>query len=341
MHKRTNPALVGAFVLGAAALVVVAITLLGSGRLFHRQHLYVLYFQSNVNGLRVGAPVKFRGVEIGSVERILLSLNQLENAVRVDNPSIIRVPVLIEIDERKIVSRGGRSLDLDDPRTLKSLIAAGLRGQLSMESLITGMLYVDLDVFPGTPAHFVLPPNATFQEIPTRQTEFEQVQKQLGEIVARLSKVNFPQLIQSMVAMTDAVRNLANSPQLQEAISQIEITTRTLDRAAQSAQRMADTIRSQVVPLAQSLRGSSEAATQTLRQAQAAMVAAQQAFVEANATFKEAKAVLDPASPITYQLRKTLEDISGAARSTRELADYLSRNPSAILRGRPVSQDGQ
>jgi paraquat-inducible protein B len=336
-----NPALVGAFVLGAVALVVIAVTLLGSGRLFRRQHLYVLYFQSNVNGLNVGAPVKFRGVEVGSVDRILLSLNQLENAVRTENPSIIRVPVLIEIDERKIVSRGGRSLDLDDPRTLKRLIAGGLRGQLSMESLLTGLLYVDLDMFPGTPAHFVLPPNATFQEIPTRQTEFEQVQKQLGEVVAKLSQIDFPAVVQSMVEMTDSIRDLVNSPKLQATINQLESTTRSLDMAAQSAQRMADTIRTQVGPLAQSLRGASDNATQTLRQAQTAMAAAQQAFVQADATFKEARTLLDPTSPITYELHKTLEDISGAARSTRELADFLSRNPNAILRGRPVSQDGQ
>ena len=65
------------------------------------------------------------------------------------------------------------------------------------------------------------------------------------------------------------------------------------------------------------------------------------AFVEAQATFVEAKAILDPASPLTYQLNKTLEDISGAARSTRELADFLQRNPSAVIRGRAASQDGR
>ncbi len=58
----------------------------------------------------MGAPVKFRGVEIGSVTRILLSLNQLEYAVRTNNPALIRMPVLIELDEKKIISRGGRTL---------------------------------------------------------------------------------------------------------------------------------------------------------------------------------------------------------------------------------------
>jgi paraquat-inducible protein B len=62
---------------------------------------------------------------------------------------------------------------------------------------------------------------------------------------------------------------------------------------------------------------------------------------EAQAAFAKAKVTLDPASPITYQLNKALEEISGAARSTHELADFLERNPSAVIRGRAVSQNGR
>ena len=60
--------------LGALTLAIAAVIILGSGRLFTHQHLFVLYFSSDVNGLKVGAPVKFRGVEIGSVTAILLSV---------------------------------------------------------------------------------------------------------------------------------------------------------------------------------------------------------------------------------------------------------------------------
>lgn len=336
-----NPALVGAFVVGAIAIVVVAITLLGSGSLFRRQHIYACYFQSSVNGLHVGAPVKFRGVEIGSVTRILLSLNQLEYAVRTNNPSLIRMPVLIELDEKKIISRGGRNLDLDDPRNLKRLIDAGLRAQLAMESLLTGILYVELDIHPGTTAHMVLPPNSTFQEIPTRPNEFEQVQEGVGKVVSGLSKVDFVKAVDSAVAMTDAIRNLADSPNLKATIDRLEVTAQNLNSAAISAQKMADAIRTQVGPLATSIRGASDNAAETMRQARTALTAAQQAFDAAQNTFIEAKAMLDPASPITYQLNKALEDISGAARATRDLAEFLERNPSAVIRGRPVSQDGR
>ena len=66
--------------------------------------------------------------------------------------------MLIELDEKKIISRGGRSLDLNDPRNLKRLIDAGLRAQLEMESILTGLLYVELDMHPGNKPEFVLRP---------------------------------------------------------------------------------------------------------------------------------------------------------------------------------------
>ena len=125
-------------------------------------------------------------MEIGSVNRILLSLNQLENAVRTNDPLRIRVPVLIELDEKKIISRGGNRLTLTTPRNLKRLIAAGLRGQLAMESLLTGLLYVELDMHPGNEPHFVLPPNSPFQEIPTLPAELEQVQQDIAVSVGQV-----------------------------------------------------------------------------------------------------------------------------------------------------------
>ncbi|HSU89803.1 MAG TPA: MlaD family protein, partial [Sporolactobacillaceae bacterium] len=72
MGKRVNPALIGTFVLGAIGLIVTAVVIFGSGRLFRKSHEFVIYFGGDINGLRVGAPVKFKGVEIGQVKKIRL-----------------------------------------------------------------------------------------------------------------------------------------------------------------------------------------------------------------------------------------------------------------------------
>ena len=85
-----KPALVGAFVLSGAALLVVAIMLFAGTHLFSRQHRAVTYFEGSVAGLEVGAPVTFRGVRIGSVTKIGLSINMKDLASR--------IPVYMVID---------------------------------------------------------------------------------------------------------------------------------------------------------------------------------------------------------------------------------------------------
>jgi paraquat-inducible protein B len=65
VNKKISPTMIGAFVVSAVALIVIAILIFGSGRLFRQSRAFVLYFYNSVNGLRVGAPVKFKGGEIG------------------------------------------------------------------------------------------------------------------------------------------------------------------------------------------------------------------------------------------------------------------------------------
>src|SRR2546423_10138403 len=101
MRKRPNPKVVGAFVLGAVALATAAVAVLGSGRLFRKTIPFILVFRGNVNGLRVGAPVKIKGVNIGSVTDIELQLNLGMQSVAYGTGGI-RIPVLIEIDENRV-----------------------------------------------------------------------------------------------------------------------------------------------------------------------------------------------------------------------------------------------
>ncbi len=114
MNKKISPTLIGGFVLGAVILLVIAVIAFGSGRLFRKTKEFVVYFDGSVNGLNIGAPVKFRGVEVGSVKNILL---QLEKGMEVQS-----IPVVFEIDLKKITSRGGAVTLLEDPRALKVAI---------------------------------------------------------------------------------------------------------------------------------------------------------------------------------------------------------------------------
>ena len=90
MSSKANPTAIGAFVIGALAIAIGGVVALGGGKFFKDTTTYVMFFDSSVSGLRVGAPVEFRGVNVGSVTKILGTIGEdLE----------IQIPVYVEIGE--------------------------------------------------------------------------------------------------------------------------------------------------------------------------------------------------------------------------------------------------
>jgi paraquat-inducible protein B len=325
MARRANPKAVGVFIIGALALAVTAIVALGSGRLFQKSNQYVLFFAGNVNGLRVGAPVKFKGVEVGSVTNVLLNLN-IDSQPIASNYAAIRIPVIIALDEHKIVGRGAVT-DFSKPENLQKAITAGLRGQLSTESLLTGLLYVDLDMHPNTQAKFYLPPHSEYEEIPTLPNPFEEAQSAASRLIAQLDKIQLDKLVDTATttlntasATLNAYKQLAQSDQLKDAIASINRGGESIERAAESLRVLSNNLNKTIVPLGPQLQVTTHNADAALKQAQTAL-----GTLDAD---------LRPDSPLIYQTSQTLSDVSNAALAVRHLADYIDRNPDAILRGR-------
>ena len=331
MSKKANPTLIGAFVVGAIVLVIGAVTILGSGRLFHKTYEFVLYFEGSVSGLREGAPVKYKGVEIGSITKILLQLDEGAEANR--------IPVIIKLDADKISGRevGG---SLTDPAGLKAAIDRGLRGQLQTESIVTGVLFVALDLVPNSPAKFVQPPGSLYQEIPTITTTMQKAQGILGKLLAKLDDVDFKELLTSV---TDAVKNidglannkdlreafagvnqLVNKPELHAAIRSLDQTVLKISQAADGVQKVAGSLDRSVATLSADLKETLTGVRDAVKQIQV--------------TVANVDGFVDPNSPTSYELTKALKELSGAARSLRLMADFLERNPRALLFGRSESE---
>ena len=326
MNKKISPTLIGAFVAGALALIILTVVLLGSGRLFRRSTEFVVYFDSSVNGLRIGAPVKFRGVEIGAVKDILLQLGP--------DLEVSRIPVIITIDQKKITRRGGSAAFLDDPESVKAAIDRGLRGQLHMESLLTGLLYIELDFVPDTPVNFVeseenrLP----YQEIPTIPTVFERAQDAASRIMAKFDETDFQGLLQSLQKAADGIQNTVNSPALRSSLESFGKAMPKIEEAVAS-------IRNVAITLDQNVKGLSGDLQQTSGEARTALKQAGSTMKRAEETISSVRGVIDADSPTFYELTKSLREVSAAARSLRQLANYLERNPRAIIFGKPDSKE--
>jgi paraquat-inducible protein B len=336
MNKKISPTLIGAFVVGAVALIVIAILVFGSGRLFRQSRDFVLYFDNSVNGLRVGAPVKFKGVEVGSVKDIRLQLEQ--------GKLINKIPVIIEIDLGKLTSRGSTGVIAEDPEAFhKAIVDRGLRGQLEMESLVTGLLYIAIDLFPGTPINLVQQENDDnkYWEIPTLPTTLEQAKDAVTQIINKLDQIDFKALIASLESTVDGIKRTVNSPDLELTIRSLKQTMPKVDEAVGSIRDLAVTLNENVKGLAGNLEQTSIDARTSMKQADEALRQATETMKKAEAAVVSVQTITDPDSPTIYELGKTLKEISAAARSLRLAANFLERNPRALIFGKPENQEGK
>jgi paraquat-inducible protein B len=315
-NRRVSPALIGGFVLGAVLLAVIALVLIGSGHFLRRTSPFVLYFPGSVNGLRVGSPVKFRGVEVGSVDNIRLQLQA--------DQSFSRIPVIIGIDPERITSLGASETILNSQAEFQSAIDRGLRAQLQTESFVTGVLFVALDFFPGTRASFVQHPGTQkyqYREIPTQPSSTEKARTAVSEVLTKLAGSDIEGLVDSARETISDLHQLVASPDLKLVIRSVDHMAGRVGEAAGNVSRLTTGLDSNVAGLTHDLRQTSVSATAILDRAG-------EVLQHTDATIN------DPS--LMYQLTRTLQEVSAAARSVRLLTGYLERNPSAILVGRPT-----
>ena len=136
MAKRANPKLIGGFVIGAIALVMIGVIAFGGSQFLAPKDKAVLFFSgSSLSGLDVGSPVTFRGVKIGSVTGLVIKYD-------VDKQTL-RIPVYIAIEVNKIQVISGKR----DIKNLQTLVERGLRAQLVVQSLVTGQANIEFDPY--------------------------------------------------------------------------------------------------------------------------------------------------------------------------------------------------
>ncbi len=317
MGKPLSKTAVGAFVLGAIALIIIAVAVLGSGVYFKRSQVYVTFFQGSVNELNVGAPVLFRGVQIGTVKNISLrfSASALE----------FYIPVVFEIIPDQVKSLGPPP-EKEDQEVLHALILKGLRAQLTLRSVITGQLAVSLDFFPGRPARYV-GLEKKYPEIPSVPSDIEEFTKTLQGLPIKDLIVK----IDSAVSGIDAFINSSST----------QASVKSLEKMIREATAVLKTVNSRLNPLLDSLQGTSEEIRMTLSKIDRSMSgdkgvleASRKTVIQAEETLNAIKQIAQENSAMGQDLGSAVEEMSRALRSFRSLAETLDRHPESILRGK-------
>jgi paraquat-inducible protein B len=313
MRRTLHPKTVGAFVIAAVVLGVLAAIYLGAGRVLQHRVRFVVVFSEDLSGLEVDAPVKFRGVPVGRVASIHISLASATEPLRE-----LHLPVIIEINETRLREMGGE-LDLADPRTIGTLVDHGLRARLALESLLANRRYVALDVLPGAPRAPPPRPGLPYPEIPVHaEPGLAALQANASKLIARLEGLDLEGLVGDLRRGASSLDRAAS--RFEAAVAGAPSTLRAADAAFASLGGAARAIEAGVPPLTADARAAVGELRATLQAARGAVHHVDQ--------------LVDPASPLAWQLSATLAEVQSASRALRHLAEGLDRDPSAIVRGR-------
>ncbi|HET8579535.1 MAG TPA: MlaD family protein [Nitrospiraceae bacterium] len=182
MGKKANPAVIGGFVVGAVALAVAGVLIFGSGEFLKGRVSWVSYFPGSVDGLQVGAPVNFKGVKVGQVTDIKVTLDARDDTVR--------IPVSWDLEPDRIAFMGIPEAELAELQAKRAktdrplaqiLIKRGLRAQLQLQSFVTGQKIIQLDFFPDTPINLV-GGDGDVPEFPTTASSTEKLTKTIENL---------------------------------------------------------------------------------------------------------------------------------------------------------------
>ena len=363
MSKKASPTIIGSFVLGAILLVVLGLAFLGTIKLSDQSREFVLFFDESVNGLDIGSRVKYRGVPIGQVKEILISLpNQL--------PEYSHIPVIIEVEPKTLKNLGGLTNedDLDSEERHKKNIAAGMRGQLQVESLITGLYYIEIDIKKNAPPPVWIqgPNNILYKEIPTVPSPFAALGQSAAQIIARIGSVNWEKLVNDVIQisgnlrgyaedfdlkrLTDNINNALTAVErrlsdkkidtfminlneatvaLKELISdpRIDESFDNLSQFLDNSNNFVSNTNSQVDPLMMESRILISELQKTLGNVRSA-------FKKIENAGKSAQTLLSSDSSLLFRIETALTEFTAAATSVERLADQLERNPKSILTGK-------
>jgi paraquat-inducible protein B len=332
MAAKSNPKVIGGFVVGAIALLVAGVIAFGGGQYFAKKGKAVLYFDSaSMSGLDIGSPVTFRGVKIGAVTGI--DINYDIDAQK------LTIPVYVEIELDRIhVIRGTQ-----DSKNVYALIDRGLRAQLVIQSMVTGQASIDLAFHPEMPA-ILVGGQERMVELPTIPSSIDMLKANLSDVLARIAKLPLDEIgaktlstIDSTNAMMQnlngeiagvatSVRGVGDqaTATLKDAQARLQLEDgepmNNLNNTILDAQKLVNKVDGGIDPI---IADANRLTAMTLS-----------TMDEMKVTLETARSAISPDSDLYFQLTRTLKEIQTTANSIRALADYVQRHPDALLLGK-------
>lgn len=329
MKTKVSPAIVGAFVIGGFALLFLALMSFGGVSFFSKPQRFIVLFNESIHGLDLGSPVKLRGVRVGRVVDLNIRYDERSNR------SV--VAVVCEFAKDMMTDAKGMGINVASREELQALVDRGLRAHLGVLGLATGLLYVELDIVnpKENPADGTLT-DARYVVVPALPSAISEFQASASEILAKIKKVDFAGLSEELKALVAQSRKQVAGIDVRGVLEQWKKTGAAVEALASNPEikrtidnlnaTMAD-LRGAIARLDAQVEPAGKELTATLVEARRAM----QAFAE---TSGAVRGFVAANAGVGNSLGDTLGRLNEAAEAVARLADFLERNPNALLTGR-------
>ncbi|MFI5356139.1 MAG: MlaD family protein [Opitutales bacterium] len=329
MKTKVSPTIVGAFVIGAFALGLIALLSFGGLSLFSKPQRFIVYFDESINGLDLGSPVKLRGVRVGRVVNMGVQFDDQTKK------SVVRV--ICEFNRNIINDQNGVAVDITQREVLQQLIDKGLRAQLGVIGLATGLLYVEMDFLdPKVYPDRHLTTEGQFVNVPSVPSTISEFQASLTDILTNVRHVDFAGLAKELNGLVVDTRRQVNTLELRDLIAKWTQTAGSVNALATSPDLKAAVVNINAAAvelrgLLARLDGQIDPASKNLA-----------------VTLGEARRTLDSFNDAAQTLQKFINaqqglgadasqafvKLAAAADAVQRLADFIERNPQALLAGR-------
>lgn len=299
MERDANYVAVGAFILIAAAMAVLFVLWYTDARDRRDYQLYEIYFAGSVSGLDRGSPVRYLGVDVGRVRRIVI-----------DPRDASQVRVTAEIDSSAPISSATRA-------------SLGLQG-------VTGLLYINLKEQAGVEKTASLRPGVQYPVIESVASDFDVFLASLPELMGRAT---------SLLERMGRVLSDDNLAGVAQTIASVREASASLPQTSQDVAALVTQLRGTVGEIhtaAQSLRAMTDAASPEVTNALSRMSEIADNLAQASARIddltKQSETQLGSfAENGLFEIERLVRDARTAAREFRDLSRSLQDNPSQIL----------
>jgi len=330
MADRSASLRVGLLIVAGVALTLGFIWFFG-GRTIGHAVVYESYFTESVQGLDVGATVKYRGVTLGRVTEIGLVSSEypLPHRTEPDPTSYRQVFVRYEVDRAQ----------LRHMPDMETMVTLGLRARVASQG-ITGLTYIELDFANPLKYPARTPPWTPKDEhIPSIPSTLAEVQDAAQQVLAKLNTVDYAALSGSLTQLLQDLRTELSTGDAHQALTGILALLHTLQDSVQAAdlpglslelRRTSRSVRSVVEgeDVKRLLAGGAQTADRLARvSAQLpALVASLQATTER---------VGNLSGDTQQSMVPLLRDLQATAQNLREVSEALRQAPAQVLLASP------